>query len=179
MQQARHRWEGKKGRGVDRTYRKRDDRVVLNAIGISGEVMWARYFGVPWYQNPGEGGDHHRDGDLQLRSKAWVEVKTSRNGGGVKLHRSTGDRFDYLAFAHFQQKEKKVALVGIVPKARIESDELVKEAFGDPAFLFRRTITMERPAAGDGLLCPWCIREPWPCKQPACVDSLGRREGAA
>ena len=174
---AQHRWRTKEGRGVDRTEQKSQDRTLLNAIGIAGEVGWARYFGVPWYQNPGEGGDHHRDGDIQLRSKVWLEVKTTRNPKGVTLHRSTADRFTFLAFANYQEKEKKIQLVGVMPKDRIEHDKLDAAEFGNPQFLLDRTIHLPRPGKAEGLLCPWCLKQSWPCTYAGCERALQRREG--
>lgn len=178
VRHARHRWDGKKDRGVDRTVHKGESRVKLNAIGLSGEIAWARFFGVPFYQNPEQGGDHHRDGDLQLRSKGWVEVKTSRNPKQCKVHRSTGDRWQFLAFAHWDQDAKKISFIGMMPKVQVQSDTIPAEAFGSPAWTLTATIALPRPPAEVGLYCPWCIKERWPCSRSECEVALQKREKA-
>ena len=188
---ARHRTTTKVTRGINDSVVD-DDFVLLSAIGICGEVGWARWFGVPWYQNPGPGGDHHRPADLQLRTRVWCEVKASRNPRKVKIPWTTTEEWDLLAFASFHQKQSVVCLVGIADKRafaghgvleevvdvqerKVESIAMDAKWLWSSVDLMRAGLAGHRPAGGAGLRCPWCGGD-WPCQQPACVSCLNRRE---
>jgi len=191
---AKHRTTTKLARGINDSVVK-DDFVLLNAIGICGEVSWARWFGVPWYQNPGRGGDHHLPADLQLRTGVWCEVKTSRNPKKVKIPWTTVEEWDLVAFASFFKKSSMVGLVGIadrrafaahgeleervdVQERKVESIVMDTKWLWPSVDLMRAGMTAPQPSGGAGLRCPWCGGT-WPCKERGCIECLKRRQEVA
>lgn len=177
---------------VDKSYAD-GNTVLFNSIGIVGEVCWARYLCVPWYQNPSMlHGDHHRPGDLQDRTGAWIEVKTSRNPRSVRIPPSTGRTWGYLAASWWNPTKKILRLMGIAPqtfaismaeeketkrkdgkRTRILQLEASRLPSADSIFAdYGRT---HHPSGGEGLHCPWCIMGPWYCDQPSCEAKLCKR----
>ena len=167
--------------------------VLFNSIGIVGEVCWARYLCVPWYQNPSTlYGDHHRAGDLQDRTGAWVEVKTSRNPRSVRIPPSTGRTWGYLAASWWNPTKKILRLMGIAPQTMaiaLSVEKHVKKKDGritrvlelearslpGANTVFANYGRTHHPAGGKGLHCPWCIVGPWVCNNARCEESACRR----
>lgn len=180
-----------RGRVPDESFSK-GPAVMKNSIGIAGEVCWARYLCVPWYQNPDPlRGDRHRMGDLQDRTGAWVEVKTSRNPRTVRLQQKSATTWGYLAASWWNPTKKILRLMGIAPQAYViaMSEEKIVKQYGKT----HRVLELEarslpgantvfanygrthHPAGGKGLHCPWCIVGPWVCNNARCEESACRR----
>ena len=182
-----------RGRVRDQSFNK-GQTVKNNAVGIAGEVCWARYLCVPWYQNSSAlGGDGHRIADLQDRTGAWVEVKTSRNPRFVRLQtKEQGRTWGYLACSWWNSDKRTLRLLGIAPQAfaLASAEEKDVESYGKK----RRVLQLEtsrlpgahtvfanygsthHPAGGEGLHCPWCIVGPWLCKNDRCEELACRRQ---
>ena len=174
-----------RGRVPDKSWAK-GPVVMKNSIGIAGEVCWARYLCVPWYQNPDPlGGDHHRLGDLQDRWGNWIEVKTSRNPRSVMIDSSTGQAWGYLAAAWWNGKKKIMRLTGVLPymlAIALSKEKTRKGTTGKE----RRVLELEasrlhrsdslfanhsrtyHPTDGKGLHCPWCVVGTWDCTEERC-----------
>ena len=166
---------------------------LFNAIGIAGEICWARYLCVPWYHNPSPvHGDHHRAGDLQDRQGAWIEVKTSRNPRAVRIPPSTGMTWGYLAASWWNPTRKIIRLMGIAPQTMAIAMSVEKEtkrkdgtqytvlqleAGSLPSCdsIFTNYGRTSHPSGGQGLHCPWCIMGPWYCDQSSCEEAAARR----
>ena len=190
-ERARERWQGKANRGIDASI-SRGDGVELNTIGIIGEVLYARYCGVWWYQNPGEGGDHHRQGDLELRDGKWLEVKTSRNPKQMVVHHTDKGAWDLIGFCWWNPKLKLGYLRGFLSRAALHAKGKTKvgreQSTGrsvsvtaiDPTYMqsvlwLEKTLKLPRAKLFHGAMCPWCM-EPIPRKHNDCLACLKRRE---
>lgn len=189
---AQHRSAPKKGTKKDTSYSK-TDTTILNAIGLACEVAWARWFGVPWYQNEGRGGDHHRRGDLQLRTGTWAEVKGSRNPNVIDIPSSTGSGWWLLLGTWWDEETHGAVLWGYadpplvgdqstageretVNGQRLSFHRMRTDDFISTRDIRRATANLSRPRTAAGLRCPWCFVKPWPCKEPWCVRALEARE---
>lgn len=190
--EAQHRARHKRGTRVDTSLSKAD-AAVLNAVGIICEVAWARWFAVPWYQNPGARGDHHRFGDLRLRSGIWAEVKGARDPNRILLPSSTGEKWSVLCATWWDKSQNTAVMHGVLEHHQIGELATVKERgavngqtlrvleidtnrFLSSVLMMERSVCLPRPKAERGLRCPWCIAAEWPCADPTCVQALEARE---
>jgi hypothetical protein len=189
---AQHRAAPKLAAGIDRTQLK-EDTVKLNARGLAGEIGYARWFAVPFYQNPSSGGDHHRNGDLRLRNGDWFEVKTTAKPLGDLVLRSTdGGKWDWCGSSVWRTKESILTLCGMASPTMArelgEDEERGKERKYTVRVLRGRHLRPTKPLAertarmkprptgdGSGLRCPWCFKV-WPCGDLECAAALVRRE---
>ena len=189
---AIERLRGKTSRGIDDSIHHVEGEE-LNIIGIVGEILYARIFAVPWYQNPGKGGDHHRKGDLQLRDGSWLEVKASRNPRQMVVHHTTGNLWDLAAFVWWNEKKRTGYPMGIITRGRLQEvgeRKLVTNRWGRKVTvstigtgdlhasepLAARTLKLQRPQWFRGAMCPWCL-EATPCGKVECRRCLLIREG--
>jgi hypothetical protein len=185
--------EGGFDKSVDAKAYDVDKHIRNNAVGIVGEVSYARFLSVPWFQNPDEyGGDHGRPGDLVMRSGTAVECKTSGNPRGFIIPYYTGTEWELVAMGQWVRKKRVCKLRGVMsrefafyigtlidqtaPDGSLKKGLYVEARHLAPIEMLHGAAMDTRPKAGFGLMCPWCMEKAWPCKEAACVRARQQRE---
>lgn len=187
------------GKLVDRTvYLNATDLTSdLNALGVCGEVLAARHFSIPWFQEPDpKKGDSSRVADLELRDGRWLEVKTTRGRGDLVSFDTDRGRWDFAMVVRRLSEDRNGRtrtswlLNGVMTheqwiagRVREKSDS--GKGYwrcrmpGDGTHRLRSLaisglLQGSEPSGGHGLRCPWCY-ELWPCADEICADCRQRR----